>query len=110
MNSPAVPPANANRLVPDDLLKSHSLADYANAKRGTESLSFDCNPEFVEQEEAKQQDHRNDHWRLAMERRSYQFASNQNDREKGPNDYVTDLRVLVPRHRSLSASAALAAC
>jgi len=35
-------------------------------------------------------------------------ASNQNDREKGPNDYVTNLRVLVSRHRSLSASAALA--
>ena len=38
-------------------------------------------------------------------------ASNQNDREKGPNDYVTDLRVLVPRHRSLSAGGCgLAAC
>ena len=34
----------------------------------------------------------------------------QNDREKGPNNYVTDLRVLVSRHRSLSASAALAVC
>jgi hypothetical protein len=34
---------------------------------------------------------------------AYQPAvSNQNDGENGPNDYVTDLRVLVLRHRSLS--------
>ena len=37
MNSPAVPPANANRLAFDNLRKPHSLADYANTKRGTES-------------------------------------------------------------------------
>ena len=35
-------------------------------------------------------------------------ASNQNDREKRPNNYVTDLRVLVARHRSLSAGGAFA--
>ena len=58
MNSPAVPPAGANRLASDKLRKPHSLADYANTKRGTESLSVDCDAEFVEQDEAKQQDNR----------------------------------------------------
>jgi hypothetical protein len=34
-----------------------------------------------------------------------------NDREKGANDDVTDLRVLVPRHRNLSlGGGGLAAC
>jgi hypothetical protein len=37
-------------------------------------------------------------------------ASNQNDREKRPNYYVTDLCVLVARHRSLSESVTRAAC
>jgi hypothetical protein len=58
MNAPAVPPADANRLAPANLRKGHSLAEYANTKRGTESFSVDCNPEFVEQDEANQQDDR----------------------------------------------------
>jgi hypothetical protein len=61
---------------------------------------LDHNFESVEQNEADQQDDRNNYWRRVM---SYESAAgNQNDREKRPNDYVTDLRVHVARHRSLS--------
>jgi hypothetical protein len=72
------------------------------------SLILDRNFESVEQNEADQQDDRNNCRRRVM---AYQSAaSNQNDREKGPNYYVTDLRVLVARHRSLSESVTRAAC
>ena len=57
----------------------------------------------VEQDEAKQQDNRN-HQRYLALRQSNKSANNQDDRENGPNDCVTDLGVLVPRHRSLSAA------
>lgn len=68
MNSPAIPPANANGLASDNFRKPNSFADNADTKRGTESLFVDRNPESVEQDEANQQDDRNDHRRLAMER------------------------------------------
>ena len=56
MNAPAIPPTNANGLASDNLRKPHFLADQANTKRGTESLSVDCDPEFVEQDESNQQE------------------------------------------------------
>ena len=68
----------------------------------------DRNLESVEQNEADQQDDRDNHWRRVMVYQS--AATNQNDREKGPNYYVTDLRVLVARHKSLSESVSRAAC
>ena len=106
VNTPAVPPADANELTSDNIRKSHFVADNAEPKRDTQSFILDRNLEFVEQNEADQQDDRNNYWRRVM---SYESAaSNQNDREKRPNNYVTDLRVLVPRHRSLSESVAFA--
>ena len=88
--------------------RAHSLADNAGSKRGAQSFILDRNFESVEQNEADQQDDRNNCWRRVM---AYQSAaSNQNDREKRPNYYVTDLRVLVARHRSLSESVTRAAC
>ena len=100
VNAPAIPPVNANRIASDDLRKPHPLADDAESKRCTQSFILDCNLKSVEQNEANQQDNRNNYWRRVMAYES--SASNQNDREKGPNDYVTDLCVLVARHRSLS--------
>ena len=64
VNAPAIPPTNANGLTSGNLRKPHSLANNANTKRGRESFSVDCDPEFVEQDEANQQDDRNDRWRL----------------------------------------------
>ena len=108
VNAPAIPPTNANRLASDNFRQPHSLADNAGSKRGAQSFILDRNFESVEQNEADQQDDRNNCWRRVM---AYQSAaSNQNDREKRPNYYVTDLRVLVARHRSLSESVTRAAC
>jgi len=108
VNAPAIPPTNANRLASDNFRQPHSLADNAGSKRGAQSFILDRNFESVEQNEADQQDDRNNCRRRVM---AYQSAaSNQNDREKGPNYYVTDLRVLVARHRSLSESVTRAAC
>ena len=100
MNAPAIPPTNANGLAFDNLRKPHSLADNGGSKACAQSSILDRNFEFVEQNKADQQNNRNNYWRRVM---AYQSAaSNQNDREKGPNYYVTDLRVLVARHKSLS--------
>ena len=108
VNAPAIPPTNANGFASDNLRKQQSLADNAGSKRGAQSFILDRNFESVEQNEADQQDDRNNCWRRVMACQS--AASNQNDREKRPNYYVTDLRVLVARHRSLSESVTRAAC
>ena len=109
MNSPAVPPASANGLASGDIRKAHFLADHAGSKRCAQSFILDRNFKSVEQNEADQQDDRNNYWRRVMAHES--AASNQNDREERPNNYVTDLRVLVTRHRRLSASGrGIAAC
>ena len=100
MNAPAVPPSNANRLASDNVREPHFLADNAGSKRGAQSFILDGNFESVEQNEADQQDNRNNYWRRVMAYES--AAGNQKDRKKGPNDYVTYLRVLVTRHKSLS--------
>src|SRR5215831_20783891 len=109
MNTPAIPPANANGLAFDNLREPHSLADNARSKACAQSSILDRNFEFVEQNKADQQNNRNNYWRRVMSYKS--AASNQKNREKGPNDYMADLRVLVTRHRSLSGTGGgLAAC
>src|SRR6476620_4768085 len=109
MNAPAIPPTNANGLAFDNLRKPHSLADNAGSKACAQSSILDRNFESVEQNETKKQDDRNNQWRRMM---AYESAiSDKNDRENRPDDYMTDLRVLVTRHRSLSGTGGgLAAC
>ena len=109
VNAPAIPPTNANGIASDDLRKPHFLADDAESKRRAQSFILDRNLKSVEQNEADQQDDRHNYWLRAMAYES--SGSNQNDREEGPNNYVSDLRVLVTRHRSLSVGGCgLAAC
>jgi hypothetical protein len=63
-------------------------------------LVLDGDFESVEQYDADQQEEQNNEWRRVT---AYQSgAGNHNDRQKGPNDYVADLRVLVAHHRSFS--------
>ena len=109
VNAPAIPPPDPNPLASDNFRKRHFLADNAGSKRCAQSFIVYCNFESVEHNEAGQQDNRNNYWRCVMACQS--AAGNQNDREKGPNDYVTDLRVFVTRHKSLSGiGGGLAAC
>src|SRR6266496_735215 len=56
MNSPTVPPANANRLASDDLRKRHFFADQPYAETGLQSFFIDLDRQLTEHDRANEKD------------------------------------------------------
>jgi hypothetical protein len=56
MNSPAVPPANADRIARDDLYKRHFLADQPYAETDLQSFFIDLDRQLTEHDRADEKD------------------------------------------------------